>query len=172
LGIGETLYLNGVLTTCVLDEEGKPTLTTTSEPTATPCPAETSVPTEPDVGVTEEETVEPIWSDPDAFDSRDTEYPLGDAQSWTYFQSWNGSDLNTVLHVAVAPGVVVVVREYVGTRYQVWNGPDMARWEEMRNECEVRDQLPSTPPLVIIESTEDTDVGILPANWSVISFPA
>jgi len=146
------------------------------EPTNTPEPQEptpTPEAVEPEgtVETGEEEVEGPVWSDPDAFDARDSEYPFGDAQAWTYVQTWDGKNLDTVLHVAVAPGVILVVRDYIGTRFQVWNGPDLARWEEMRNECKVRDQLPKTPALIIIESTTDADIQLLPSKWSVLPFP-
>lgn len=120
---------------------------------------------------TEPETAGPIWSDADAFNSLETEYPMGDNDSWTYFQVWDGSNPSTALHVATAPKIVVVVRNYVGTRWQIWGGPDLVRWEEMRHECRTRDQLPETPPLVVIETTTDNDIGLLPDSWSVLPFP-
>ncbi len=146
------------------------------EPTATPeaqepTPSPEAVEPEGTVETGEEGVVGPVWSDPDAFDSRGTEYPFGDAEAWTYIQTWDGSDLDTVLHVAWAPGISIVVREYVGTRYQIWSGPDRIRWEEMRHECEERDELPKTPVLIYIESADDPDISDLPSNWSVEQLP-
>ncbi len=108
------------------------------------------------------------WSSPDAVDSTAAEYALGDSTLWTYSQLWDGRSVETTIHVAVAPGVVLRITGYVGTRYQLSQRDD-TRWNEMRLEVQKRDKLSFVPPLVVIESPS---VKSPVAGWTVEAFPS
>jgi hypothetical protein len=110
------------------------------------------------------------WTGGDAFDSTAAEYPFGDAKNWTYLQMWDGKSVTTTIHVAIAPGVVIRVRNFVGTRWQV-SAKDLERWEQMRREVKERDDLSFLPPLIIIDSINDPDAEKLPENWTIEPFP-
>jgi len=138
----------------------------TTVPTPMPQPTDTPAPTPMP------EAVPAVWSDPDAFDARGTVYPLGDKTAWVYFQAWDGSNVASVIHGAVAPGLVIRIRGYVGTRWLIWNSLPSDRLQEMAQEVAKRDQLPDTPDVIIIESIDDPDISKLPPSWSVESFPA
>jgi hypothetical protein len=113
------------------------------------------------------ETAEVVWSDPDAFDATAAPYPLGDATAWTYVQCWDGKTVTSTIHVAWAPNLKLVVNDYVGTRWQVWDGPDVSRWEEMRREVMDRDDLGFLPPLYVIHDLDSAGIQQLPKNWEV-----
>lgn len=109
------------------------------------------------------------WSSPDNFDSKETEVPLGDAGLVTYFQAWDGAHVTTTVHVAVAPGLVVRVIGYQGTRHQL-TAMDNARFQEMRLEVQKRDKLAFIPPLIVVDSL-NKPAG-LPASWIIEPFPS
>jgi len=155
IGIGALALVAAVFWAATLLKGGKatptPTLTATPQPTK---PAET------------------VWSDPDAFDAVTAqEYPLGDRESWTYGQAWDNADAASVIHFAVAPGIVIRVRGYLGTRWQIWGELPRTRIEEMALEVQTRDNLPNKPLIVIIDSFNDPDIDRLPEGWNVEAFP-
>lgn len=109
-----------------------------------------------DTSSTTTETLTVVWSDADAFDARGTEYPMGDPESWTYFQAWDGMNITSTIHVYVAPDLVLRVTDCVGTRYQIWGDETdfIGRLQEMRFEVQARDNLTKAPPLFVVVSTK------------------
>lgn len=110
------------------------------------------------------------WFGQNDFTTKDAEIPFGDRALWSYMQVWDGRDLNSVVHVAVAPQLVVRVnRGWVGAQWHL-SGRDDARWEEMRREVQARDKLAAAPPLVVVDSTA-LDQRLAQRGWTVQEFP-
>ncbi|MFA6250671.1 MAG: hypothetical protein WC686_04185 [Candidatus Shapirobacteria bacterium] len=140
----------------------------TDAPAADPAPA---APETAPAASTAEDSEETIWSDPDAVDSTSAEYPLGDSKAWTYVQAWNTVEVTSTVHFVVAPGWVVRMSGYTGTRYQIWGKLPLDRLAEMAKECQSRDKLPFIPQVVVIDDNKDPDIGKLPRGWSIQPFP-
>ena len=139
----------------------------TAVPTVVPVPTSIPVATLPPI----QPTAVPIqWFGPDVFDARKTEIPFGDRLLWEYIQTWDGQNVETTIHIVVPPCTVLVIRDYVGTRWQLTQ-PDFARFEEMREEVRIRDQI-FKPPLIVISGTNDTTaLSRFPSNWELRPFP-
>ncbi len=135
--------------------------------TAVPTVVPTSIPVAPPV----QPTAVPIqWFGPDMYNAMKTEIPFGDAQLWTYIQTWDGFDPGTTIHIVVPPGTVLIIRDYVGTRWQLTQ-PDFVRFEEMREEVRIRDRI-FKPPLIVISGPNDiTALEQFPSNWELRPFP-
>lgn len=109
------------------------------------------------------------WFSQNNFTSKDAEIPFGDRALWSYMQVWDGKNLNSVVHVAVAPGVVLRVnRGWVGSQWHLSARDDM-RWEEMRKEVQARDKV--LPDLVVVESAGPLDPRLANRGFTVQSFP-